>query len=1281
MPSSQKRSYGSIVQARVRRVLKGILEATKAGESSDSKKLQFRWKEEAAGRQKLTIETTLQTLMHVTNQDGEASVTTANVREALEAMRDFLGMLQDHRVKTKGEAQWNFTLTLSSTHVDRNLEAFDELWESKRSPKAKLQAVLETPLKLGLKTGAPYPKVRLPDNFVPRVQAFDAVKGKLLAETDRPLVVSAIAGLGGLGKSVLATALVLDAQVQRRFEDGILWVTLGQNPDLQNLLGDWIRTLDKSRESYSATTLEAASNYLHTLLLDKRMLLVVDDVWNGAHVELFRIGGAQCRVLMTTREAQIEGADYHALSLMTEAEAIALVRQKLDRQWQPEQEPEVKAFTKSLGYLPLALDLATNQVRDGLSWAELRSEFETERRSVALEVLDSSEAWDCLDENQQRKYSLRACFNLSLRRLSAEQLRQFAWLGVLPEDVSLDARMAVTLWELSPLKAKKTLIDLRNRSFLTSGTETLEGEVTYRVHDLMHDTARGLIEQATLSASIQTLADAHAQLLDRYRQKCDRWDRLPNDGYIHRHLTWHLQQAGREDEIHALMAMSDEQGRNAWFEACDRLGQPAIFMQDVKRGWSIAEQSYEEDHCRSIVLQCRYALITATLNSLVENLPIGMMAEFIKRQYWTVEQAWAYVEQMQDERKVAEAIEELAPYLLSKSIFGLAVDKTHLIQSLIYRAQAMTALAKINSIYFSEALVAAQLTPNGDHRRSRLLLTLAEIDNAYLTEVLDEALSVEDESERAWMLIALAQINKTHASDVLGAAQTMQDELECAKVLIVLAQIDAAYFPEASAAVQLIQNEFERVWALNALIQFNGADFAQLLDLALSIQDESCRVWALYNLAQCDQANLSHLLDAAQSIQNEEFRERVLDDLVRVHNVSHSIQDKFERARALHSLFQSDQARLAKLFGEAQLIQNEFERAKALVILAQIDFTYFSEALAVAQLIEDESEWAEILILLAKIDNADFAQLMNSAQLIQNKFNREKVLNAIAQIEGANFANLLDTTWTIGDKSEQARVLVNLAKIDNAYFQEALSMARSIQDNSNRAGVWSALVQIDSAYFQEALTEVQAIPDESERATKLIGLAQIANADFEQLLNAAQSIHTSSERARALIALAQIKNTYSPDTLVAVSSVQDEGKRAWMFMILSQLSNADFGQLLNAASSIQDDSERSWVLRSLAEMKGADFEQLLNAASSLQDESKRSSVLSSLAKMKGADFEQLLNAARLIQGYVNRFVSRIKISNLNDRQIQSQIDLKLASNRELALSTFLRCCAWQDKRL
>ncbi|MEL6225242.1 MAG: NB-ARC domain-containing protein, partial [Cyanobacteria bacterium J06627_8] len=258
--------------------------------------------------------------------------------------------------------------------------------------------------------GVPFPRVRLPDNYVERPEALTAVKEKLLKETDQTLVVSAISGLGGLGKSVLATALVMDEEVQARFEDGILWVTLGQKPDLQTMLGEWIRELDKSREAFSANTLETASRYLNNLLLAKRMLLVVDDVWNAAHADWFRVGGAGCRVLVTTREAQLEGAEYYPLDLMSESQAIDLVRRKLEQQWSEDQTAEVKVFANSVGYLPLALDLATNQVRDGFSWAELQAEFESEREAVALEVLDASEAWEQLSEGEQRNYSLRACF-------------------------------------------------------------------------------------------------------------------------------------------------------------------------------------------------------------------------------------------------------------------------------------------------------------------------------------------------------------------------------------------------------------------------------------------------------------------------------------------------------------------------------------------------------------------------------------------------------------------------------------------------------------------------------------------------------------------------------------------------------------------------------------------------------------------------------------------------------------------------------------------------------
>lgn len=54
---------------------------------------------------------------------------------------------------------------------------------------------------------------------------------------------TAIDGLASVGKSTLAMALAYDQEVQAHFCDGILWVTLGQQPNLLSLLSAWVQAL------------------------------------------------------------------------------------------------------------------------------------------------------------------------------------------------------------------------------------------------------------------------------------------------------------------------------------------------------------------------------------------------------------------------------------------------------------------------------------------------------------------------------------------------------------------------------------------------------------------------------------------------------------------------------------------------------------------------------------------------------------------------------------------------------------------------------------------------------------------------------------------------------------------------------------------------------------------------------------------------------------------------------------------------------------------------------
>ena len=66
-------------------------------------------------------------------------------------------------------------------------------------------------------------------NYLERPEALHALRDALFAEDHRqPIALTALAGMGGIGKTVLAKALTDDEVVQRAFPDGIVWITAGK---------------------------------------------------------------------------------------------------------------------------------------------------------------------------------------------------------------------------------------------------------------------------------------------------------------------------------------------------------------------------------------------------------------------------------------------------------------------------------------------------------------------------------------------------------------------------------------------------------------------------------------------------------------------------------------------------------------------------------------------------------------------------------------------------------------------------------------------------------------------------------------------------------------------------------------------------------------------------------------------------------------------------------------------------------------------------------------------
>ena len=724
-------TYGDDVKARVKRLFEGLVSLSDLNE--DNCGIEFKWHESGSANHKLVVKTTLRHLEALTKKDGKGHLTKEQIREALQRMEDFLEILADNRLQKRGTEKWDFTLTPWFKESAKNLDKFDIEWENRRPEKSKQQATSTTPADLKI-LSVEYKKScfcqapPLPQYFVERPEYQQAVKNALLSqEADRPgtLVVSAIYGLGGIGKSTLAAVLAHNLEVQTHFPDGVLWVTLGQNPDLLPLLGNWIKSLGD--RDYKPVTVDDAKMHLQTLLYDKKALLVVDDAWNPEHVEPFRVGGLNCRVLVTTREAVIKGATRYDLDVLTAEQSLKLLQKSCVPLTADEQQL-AQELAVTVGYLPLALDLAAAQVAEGVSWAELLEDLQAD--IAYLETLDLPDLEKYSNEEKRKHHSLIASFNLSLRSLTPEMLRQFAWFGILPEDVTITEVMAATLWEITPRQALTTLRSFKTKALLMPGAMISQQKQTYRLHDLMHEMAKRLLigepspeqPQELPGLGLKTLAAGHSMLLEQYRKKTQAglWHTLSDDGYIYANLSWHLEQAGRTNELHQLLQEETETGKNGWYEACDRLGQTAIFVTDVARAWRLADEILKENSSNSIGLQCRYAFITASLNSLAANLPEELLIALVKKKVWMEEQGLAYALQVPNQQKKVSTLASLADYLpqiLKEQALQIALETARSIADEYNRAYALTALAdKLPEALMPQALEAARSIANEEYR-------------------------------------------------------------------------------------------------------------------------------------------------------------------------------------------------------------------------------------------------------------------------------------------------------------------------------------------------------------------------------------------------------------------------------------------------------------------------------------------------------------------------------------------------------------------------------------
>jgi len=94
---------------------------------------------------------------------------------------------------------------------------------------------------------APFQAPALTDQHIERASMLGSLRKAFLPIGDNEslqITRAVLHGIGGVGKTTAAAAFARMDIVRERFRDGILWVTLGQNPDIAQRLSDWGRALN-----------------------------------------------------------------------------------------------------------------------------------------------------------------------------------------------------------------------------------------------------------------------------------------------------------------------------------------------------------------------------------------------------------------------------------------------------------------------------------------------------------------------------------------------------------------------------------------------------------------------------------------------------------------------------------------------------------------------------------------------------------------------------------------------------------------------------------------------------------------------------------------------------------------------------------------------------------------------------------------------------------------------------------------------------------------------------
>jgi len=289
-------------------------------------------------------------------------------------------------------------------------------------------------------------------------------------------VIATIVGSAGVGKTALAIRWA--HQVRRRFPDGQLYVNLrghAAGPPMRPIdaLARFLPALGVPAEQVPLEVDVAASLY-RSLLADKRILVLLDNVAHSEQVRPLLPGSRGCRVLLTSRDrlgglVARDGAVPLTLDALDPAESMTLLTRLLGASRVDTEPDAAAALTDLCGHLPLALRIAAANLtaRPTHAIADYTTRLADGDRLAALQMDGDPEV------------AVRAAFDHSYATLPADAALLFRLLGLVP-GTEITAPAAAALADFSLPQATQLLDRLARGHLIVEHTRD-----RYTLHDLL----------------------------------------------------------------------------------------------------------------------------------------------------------------------------------------------------------------------------------------------------------------------------------------------------------------------------------------------------------------------------------------------------------------------------------------------------------------------------------------------------------------------------------------------------------------------------------------------------------------------------------------------------------------------------------------------------------------------------------------------------------------------------------------------------------------------------